>query len=489
MNEIVRNLEPKHLWNYFADILEIPRPSKQEEKIAKYIVDYGNEHKLETITDEIGNILIRKPATPGYENRKTVCLQSHIDMVCEKNSDVQHDFLKDPIIAREENGWIKATGTTLGADDGIGIATQLALLAAIDIEHGPIECLFTIDEETGLTGAFGLKPGFLKSDILLNLDSEDEGQLFIGCAGGKDTVAKLSYKTAAVPENYLPLRVTVSGLKGGHSGDDINKGLGNAVKVLNRLVWNLSKKFNVCLAGFDAGNLRNAIAREGFADLVIPENNLDTVKQYINDFNKEVKSEYSITEPDFIVAFEDIDLPAKVLDQESQEILLNTLYICPHGVIAMSASIPNFVETSTNLASVKFMENNEILITTSQRSSIESAKQDVCDMVASVFKLAGANYNHSDGYPGWAPNPNSEIVEITKQSYIELFKEDPKVLAVHAGLECGLIGEKYPDMDMISYGPEIKGAHSPDERIQIESVKRFWDLTLDVLKKIPIKSD
>ncbi|NOX86301.1 MAG: aminoacyl-histidine dipeptidase, partial [Chlorobi bacterium] len=437
---------------------------------------------------EVGNVLIRKPATPGMENRKSVVLQSHVDMVCEKNSDKIHDFEKDPIEAVVKNGWVFANGTTLGADDGIGIATQLAILASKDIEHGPVECLFTVDEETGLTGAFGLKPGFLQSEILLNLDSEDEGQLFIGCAGGQDTVGRLPYKKMAVPDGCTSHKITVSGLKGGHSGDDINKGRGNANKILNRFLWENINDLDIRLNEFNGGNLRNAIAREAFATVMVPEKHSGELKKRVAEFEKTIRDEYHVTEPDLKVSIEEHQIPGYVLENDSASKLLNTVYACPHGVIAMSQDIEDFVETSTNLASVKF-EENEILITTSQRSSVESAKTDICNMVASVFNLAGAKVEQSDGYPGWKPNPESKIVEITENAYRKLFNTQPEVLAIHAGLECGLIGDKYPGMDMVSFGPTIKGAHSPDEGIEIESVKKFWELTLDVLKNIPVKEE
>jgi len=486
MNEQLLKLEPAPVWAWFKEILEIPRPSKKEEKIIAYLLDFGKKHNLETLQDEVGNVLIRKPATPGMENRKSVVLQSHIDMVCEKNSDKDFDFEKDPIEAVVRNGWVYANGTTLGADDGIGIAAQLAILASKDIEHGPLECLFTVDEETGLTGAFGLKPGFLKSEILLNLDSEDEGQLFIGCAGGQDTVGRLPYEKVSIPEGHLAFKIIVSGLKGGHSGDDINKGRGNANKILNRFLWENKNDLEIKLNEFNGGNLRNAIAREANAVVMIPEKLTDGLMTKTGEFEKTIRNEFHVTEPDLKISVEETSTPDFILSDDSASRLLNTVYACPHGVIAMSQDIEDFVETSTNLASVKF-EENEILITTSQRSSVETAKVDICNMVASVFYLAGGKVEQSDGYPGWTPNPNSKIVEITESSYKKLFNTQPEVLAIHAGLECGLIGDKYPGMDMVSFGPTIKGAHSPDEGIEIESVKKFWELTLDVLKNIPEK--
>lgn len=489
MNTELLTLKPDKLWYYFTEILKIPRPSKHEEKIAGYIVDFANSHKLEVHKDEIGNILIRKPATAGMEKVKSVVLQSHIDMVCEKNNDVEHDFFKDEIQAYiDDDGWVKAKGTTLGADDGIGIAAQLAILAADNIQHGPIECLFTIDEETGLTGAFGLKPDFLKSNILLNLDSEDEGELFIGCAGGKDTLIEMDFSKDNIDDNYKAFKVNVTGLTGGHSGDDIQKGRGNANKILNRLLWNCSDLFKIRISEFNGGNLRNAIAREAYAIIAVQKNYSENIISYVEEFNDIIRTEYKITEPKLKVSIHNTDLPAFLIDKKTQDNLLNSIYACPHGVIAWSQEIPNFVETSTNLASVK-TEEKTIKITTSQRSSVESAKKDIGDMVASTFRLTGANVVHTDGYPGWKPNPDSEIVRITEKLYKDIFKEEPKVLAIHAGLECGLIGDKYPEMDMISYGPTIKGAHSPDERLNIKTVEKFWDLTLEVLKNIPEKQN
>ncbi|KAF0194697.1 MAG: dipeptidase D [Bacteroidetes bacterium] len=484
MSKELDNLQPAGLWKYFQEICKIPRPSKKEEKIAAYIVAFGEKLGLETIVDEIGNILIRKPATRGMEKIQTVVLQSHIDMVCEKNSDTLHDFDVDPIQPYIDGEWVKARGTTLGADDGIGIAAQLALLEATDIPHGPIECLFTIDEETGLTGAFGLKPDLLKGRILLNLDSEDEGEIFIGCAGGKDTVITMNYSKVPVGSGCVGYIIKVSGLKGGHSGDDINKGLGNANKILNRLLWEANRRFELRLSKFDGGNLRNAIAREAMSVVIVPKRFATDFEKYARSYAEIVRKEFKVTEPGLNVQFKPADLPDYLFDVATQERLLNALYACPHGVIAMSADIPNFVETSTNLASVKTFDKH-IEITTSQRSSVESAKDDVGNMVVAVFNLAGGKAVHSDGYPGWTPNPESAVLDISRAAYQRLFMTEPKVLAIHAGLECGLIGEKYPGMDMISYGPTIKGAHSPDERLKIDTALKFWDLTIEILRHIP----
>ena len=483
MIKSIKQLQPSIVWEYFDEICQIPRPSKREGKIKAYLHDFGAKYNLETIEDEIGNILIRKNATKGYEDYPWVVLQSHIDMVCEKNSDVKHDFDKDPIQTRIEDGWVKAIGTTLGADDGIGIAAQLAILASTNIEHGPIECLFTVDEESGLSGAFGLKPDLLKSKILLNLDSEEEGELFIGCAGGMDTVINFAKTTELAPLTDKWYKIVISGLRGGHSGDDIQKGYGNANKILNRILYRGTVAYGLRLAHFDGGNLRNALAREAFAEVCVPETVANDFEEMLLQIANEIKQELNVTEQNLSISFTHLNSMINVLTIDLQNRLLNAIYACPHGVIAWSQDIPNFVETSTNLAAVKTKEDH-ILVTTSQRSSIETAKRDVVNMVASVFKLAGAKVTHSDGYPGWKPNPNSRIMKITGQSYEKLFKKKPKVLAIHAGLECGLIGKTYPEMDMISFGPTIKGAHSPDERLEIKTVQMFWDLTLDILKSV-----
>lgn len=486
MNNQILNLQPEKIWFYFNEILKVPRPSKKEEKIAAYLMNFAKEQNLEAKLDEIGNVYIAKPASKGFENLQTVVLQSHLDMVCEKNSDKTHDFDNDAIDARIEGEWVKANGTTLGGDDGIGIAASLAILASDDIQHGPIECLFTVDEETGLTGAFALSTDLLKGKILLNLDSEDEGEIFIGCAGGKDTTAEFDYTTENIENNSVAYKISISGLTGGHSGDDINKGLGNANKLLNRFLWDTTRKYGIRIADINGGNLRNAIPREAFAVITVAKDKADALLNDAKRYNETIRFEYRSTEPGLLFSIEKTELPANVINKDIQFKLINALYACPHGVISMSREINNFVETSTNLASVK-MKDHKIIITTSQRSSVESAKEDICNMVASVFNLIGAKVTQGDGYPGWTPNPDSVILEISKKSYISLFNKEPKVLAIHAGLECGLIGEKYPEMDMISYGPTIKGAHSPDERMKIDTVKMFWDLTLDILKNIPKK--
>jgi len=484
MKRTLGNLQPKRLWELFEDICQVPRPSKKEERILAFLIDFAKKHDLEYVQDKTGNLVIRKAATPGYADRASMVLQSHVDMVCEKNEGVTHDFEKDPIKPRIVDGWVRGTGTTLGADDGIGIATQLAVLEADDIAHGPIECLFTVDEETGLTGAFNLEKGMLESRILLNLDSEDDGQLFIGCAGGIDTLVTFKHDQVETERDHDAYKLSVTGLQGGHSGDDIHRGRGNAIKVINRILWNAERMFDIRIADFKGGNLHNAIAREAFALVTVPKRNKKAFQELCLELGKEMQAAMKTNEPDMKVQVQEAEMPGKLMDSKTQNLLLNALYACPHGVMAWSADIPNLVETSTNLASVKTTDK-EIIVVTSQRSSVETAKRDIADMVASVFHLAGARVKHGDGYPGWEPDMNSEILAVTRKAYEKLFKDDPEVLVIHAGLECGIIGEKYPGMDMISYGPEIKGAHSPDERIEIASVEKFWDLTLEVLKNAP----
>jgi dipeptidase D len=483
MNQSLHSLKPERLWYYFSEVLKIPRPSKKEEKIIEYLIQFGESHHLETILDDVGNVVIRKKGSPGLEKAPWVCLQGHVDMVCEKDADHDHDFEKDPIQTYIEDGWLKARGTTLGADNGIAVATMLALLEANEIIHGPMECLFTIDEETGLTGAFGLDPGMLKSRILLNLDSEDDGEFFIGCAGGKDTVIELPIKKDTVPHGFKTLRMKVYGLQGGHSGDDIHRNRGNANKILNRFLWECTDKFDIRVSSFEGGNLRNAIAREAVSVFLAPVEKLTDIKSYADNYLKEIRFEFRVSEPDLKIELEEQGMPGFILSKTTQHHLLNSLYACPHGVIAWSQDIPNFVETSSNLASVK-MQEDKIRIATSQRSSIASAKEDICNMVAAAFRLTGAGIEQSDGYPGWAPNPDSKVLELCVKSYEDLFGQKPVVRAIHAGLECGLIGDKYPGMDMISYGPTMRGVHSPSERLEIATVEKFWVLTLDLLQKI-----
>lgn len=479
------NLQPQPLWKYFFEICQIPRPSKKEDKIRQYLLEFADSHGLQSKTDEVGNVLIKKPAMAGKEKIPTVVLQSHMDMVCEKNSDLNFNFEKDPIIPVIDGDWVKAEGTTLGADNGIGVAAQLAVLSATDIEHGPVECLFTVDEESGMTGAFGLKPGFFEGKTLINLDSEDDGEIFIGCAGGMDTVAHLEIEKEKIPGKSYAFRIIVRGLWGGHSGDDINKGRGNAIKILTRFLWRVIRKFGVRIALLDGGNLRNAIAREAYADIIIPAVQKDQFVEELRKFASDVEFEYERTEPNLVIDHNPIQLPKEVLTIFSQEKLLNLLYACPHGVLDMSTRLKGIVETSTNLASVKVLENNMFEITTSQRSELESKKQYAGEMVRSVFEMAGATVMHSHGYPGWTPNPGSKLLKVAIDSYRNMFEQTPLARSIHAGLECGLFLEKYPDLDMVSIGPTIKNAHSPDERVKTATVNRFWSHLVSVLKHIP----
>ncbi len=484
----LKNMKSADVFRYFEEICQVPRPSKKEEKIIAYLQNFGKQHGLETLTDEAGNILMKKPATPGMENRKTVVLQAHMDMVCEKNNDVQHDFLNDPIQTFVEGEWMKAKGTTLGADNGIGIATALAVLTDDTLEHGPLECLFTVDEETGLTGAFALQEGFLHADILLNLDSEDEGELFIGCAGGVDSVGEFTYQEVEVHQGYFYVKVQVKGLKGGHSGGDIHLGRANANKLLTRFLNHARKTHDMYLCEIDGGNLRNAIAREAYALIAIPEADKHALRTELNLFAAEVEAEYATSDPDIEFVLESEPATGKAIDPDTTRRLLQTIQALPHGVIAMSQDIPGLVETSTNLASVKMKPDNVIRIETSQRSSIASAKEDIAATVRTVLELAGAAVSHSEGYPGWKPNTHSEILEIATASYRRLFDTEAKVKAIHAGLECGLFLDKYPTLDMISFGPTLQGVHSPDERMHIPSVERFWLHLTDILKHIPEKA-
>ena len=486
MGSVLGHLKPELVWYHFEEICKHPRPSKKEEKIAQYVVSVGERLGLQTEKDKFGNIVIRKPATPGYENRKAVVLQGHIDMVCEKNRDVEHDFDNDPIYPYIDGDWVKAKGTTLGADNGIGVACALAVLESKDIEHGPLECLFTLDEETGLTGASSLKKNWLKADILINMDSEDIGVIFIGCSGGKNTAATFKAKLEKAPRNYSSYELKVAGLKGGHSGLEIQVGRGNAVKILNRAIWSYSQENNIRLAEINGGNKHNAIPREAFAVVLVPKNDEKKLKKFIAKYNETVKSEYVAVEPDLVVSMEKHSAPEKVMDEKTQKHLVNALYAIPHGVIKMSNDIPGLVETSTNLAVVETKGKN-INIVTSQRSPVYSQNVDITNMVTAVLKLAGAEITYGDGYPGWAPDINSDILKVFKSTFTKMYGKEPEVTAIHAGLECGIIKEKYPDMDMISFGPTMRDVHSPAEKLQISTVPEFFNQLKTVLKNIPVK--
>jgi dipeptidase D len=479
----MENLEPKTLWKYFFDICKVPRPSKKEAKIVQFLLNFGKKNNIETIKDHAGNVLMKIPASQGYEKHETVVLQAHMDMVCEKNADTIHDFDNDPILPYIDGEWLKAKGTTLGADNGIGMAAMLAVAFDKTLKHPALELLFTVDEETGLTGAFELKSGFLFGKKLLNLDSEDDGEIFIGCAGGVDTVAEFSYQTETAPEDLYYCKIAVKGLIGGHSGDDIDKNRANANKLLNRFLWQILKETELKIAEIDGGNLRNAIPREAYAIIGVPMDFKEKLAIAINHYISDVCSEYAATEPTLLLTIKTVQKPKSVIVKNIAQNLLNALYACPHGIIRMSDDMKGLVETSTNLASVKI--NGEVIkIETSQRSSVASAKKNIANMVESVFVLADAKVSHGDGYPGWKPNPNSEIAHKIADSYKKLFGKEPKIRAIHAGLECGLFSEKYPEMDMASFGPTMRGVHSPDERLHIGDTKKFWLLLVDVLENI-----
>jgi len=481
----INHLEPAGLWGYFEDICRIPRLSKNEGQIIGFLEDFAHKNGLEAIQDKTGNLLIKRPASPGFENIKSVVLQSHLDMVGEKDSNTIHDWENDPIIPIVDGEWVRADRTTLGADDGIGIAAQMMLLASSDIKTGPIECLFTVDEESGMTGAKNLESGFFKSRILINLDSEDEGELFIGCAGGIDTIASLKYTEEEIPGNHESWEISVSGLLGGHSGDEIHRGFGNSVKIMNRLLLELDSTFGIHLAEFNGGNLRNAIPREAFATILSKKDNRIELNRYIKEYCNRVKTELGDVDPGLTISIKEVELPGSIIDRTSQERLNMALEKCPHGLIAWSKEMEGLVETSTNLASIRFSGDNTIKIVTSQRSSVESSKADLAQRIETIFREAGADVYHPEGYPGWQPDTNSEILGITRYSYSNLFGVEPRVRAIHAGLECGLILEKFPGLDMISFGPTIKGAHTPLERINIDTTIKFWKLLLEVLKNIP----
>jgi dipeptidase D len=479
----ITDLQPSIVWKYFHEVTQVPRPSKKEEKIIRYLEEFASEHNLPIKTDTVNNVLISKPATPGFEHLPTVILQSHLDMVCEKNSDVAFDFENDPIETVVDGEWVRANGTTLGADNGIGVAAQLAILASDDIEHGPVECLFTVDEETGLTGANALAEGFMTGTILLNLDSDGEGELFVGCAGGKGTVATFTFEPVAAPAELTWLRIGISGLNGGHSGCDIHKGLGNANKILVRFLYLLKKEYPFVLASLDGGNLHNAIAREASAIIGIEGTFKENVRILLNCFTADVENELKYADPNVRIAMETVETPDICFCDVFADKLIYALLACPHGVIGMSHAIPDLVETSTNLASIKVIDHT-VVVGTSQRSSIESAKNAIADQVAATFLLAGADVKHGEGYPGWAPNPDSKVLKAAQETYRKLFGKEPKVKAIHAGLECGLFLEKYPYLDMISFGPTMQDIHSPNARLNIATVELWWRHLLELLKNL-----
>jgi len=483
MNDALKNLKPTLMWQIFQDICNIPHPSKHEQALTAYVLDFAKKHHIEALVDEVGNVILRKPATPGMENRKGVVLQGHLDMVPQKNSDTVHDFLKDPIQAYIDGEWVTAKGTTLGADNGIGVAAAMAIMASDNLKHGPIEALLTIDEETGMGGAFGLKSGVLKGDILINLDSEDEGEMYVGCAGGIDTVASYTFNEEAFPANHVAYELKITGLKGGHSGMDIVLGRGNANKLMFRFLFD-AQKIGVRLASVNGGSLRNAIPREAFAVIAVPHEKVSEFEALVKSHENVYKSELSTTEPDLSFVCVKSDAPKSLIDIQTQENLVYGVYGCPNGVIRMSADMENLVETSLNLAIVK-SEQNQIQVICLLRSSVDTAKYDLANMVESVFKLAGATVVREGAYPGWKPNMNSAILKACMETYKKMYNKTPDVKAIHAGLECGLLGGVYPNWDMISFGPTIRFPHSPDEKVNIKSVEKFWDFLVEVLAQIP----
>lgn len=486
MNEILNQLQPQAIWKHFRSLTLIPRPSKSEDKIRAFMVSFGEGLGLETIMDEVGNVIIRKPATPGMENRKGIVMQGHLDMVPQANSDKKHDFTTDPIEVHIDGEWLKANGTTLGADNGIGVAAAMAVLESTDIPHGPIEALFTADEETGMTGAFGLKPGFLKGDILLNMDSEDEGELYVGCAGGMDANITFGYDEEAVPGQLAAFTLKVSGLKGGHSGMDIVLGRGNANKLLFRFLKHAAAEHRLRIATINGGGLRNAIPREAIALVTVPADQAEKLAECVTHYEAIYKAELSATEPNLQFKAQQADLPSALMDKASQWSLINAIYGCPNGVIRMSDSMEGLVETSNNLASVKTIDG-EVKVSCLMRSSVDSAKDDLAAMLSSVFELAGADVQLTGGYPGWKPNMESPILKKMQETYQKLYGKIPEIKAIHAGLECGLLGGVYPNWDMISFGPTIRSPHSPDERVNVDTVQKFWDFLVATLKDVPVK--
>lgn len=479
----LRTLEPSAMWGYFQELNAVPRPSKKEERVIQFMVDFGNGLGLETEVDHIGNVLIRKPASKGMEDRTPIVMQSHLDMVHQKNNDTSFDFETEGIKMVVDGDWVKAKGTTLGADNGIGVASIMAILASNDIAHPAIDALFTIDEETGMTGALELKGGWLKGKILLNLDTEDDDELTIGCAGGVDITAEGTYHQEATPENMLGFRLKVKGLSGGHSGMDIHKGLGNANKLMNRILWRSHENYGLRLANLDGGGLRNAIPRESTAIIAVPDTQDEHFKAYVIQMAEILKAEHSSTDPDLMVTIEPCDLPESVMQEEFQDALCSAIYCCPNGIYRMSPDIQDLVQTSNNVARV-LAGNGEVTIMCLTRSSQDSEKDDLANAITSAFSLIGLTVTQSGAYPGWQPRPSSEIVSLMADLYRDMFTEEPKILACHAGLECGILGTNYPDMDMVSFGPNIRGAHSPDEKVQISSVQKYWSFLVQTLASI-----
>lgn len=482
----VKDLNPKRVFAIFDEITKVPRPSKKEEKIRQYLLDFAKANGINAKTDAIGNVVMTKPATPGHENAPTVILQGHMDMVCESN-DKSFDFENTPITTIIDGEWIHADGTTLGADNGIGVAAALAILTDPDLVHGPLEALFTMDEETGMTGAFNLGESMISGSILINLDSEDDAELFVGCAGGVDTVCTFNYKRSFAPKDFTYFKIDISKGQGGHSGGDIHLGRINANKLLARFLFDLTKKYEVSVAEIDGGNLRNAIPRASHAIVGVHTSNKEAVRTALNHFIADVENEYSDLEPTLEIKMESVEMPEFCIDSETSLNLIRALYSAPHGVVSMSRELENLVETSTNLASVKMKEDNKIVVTTSQRSSVDSRKWDIANQVEALFLLAGATVEHGEGYPGWQPNMKSPIMEMARDAYKELYGVTPAIKAIHAGLECGLFLQKFPHLDMVSFGPTLRNVHSPSEKMHIPAVERFYEQLKLILRKVAEK--
>ena len=484
MSDEVRQLEPSVLWNHFADLNAVPRASKKEERVIEFARKFGESLGLETVVDAVGNVIIRKPASPGMEDRLPIVMQSHLDMVHQKNSDTDFDFASQGIDMIVGDDWVRANGTTLGADNGIGVASIMTLLSSDDIAHPPLEALFTIDEETGMTGAIGLEGGMLSGKILLNLDTEDDTELTIGCAGGVDITAKRTFESEPAPKDSTGVRFSVSGLKGGHSGMEIHLGLGNANKIMNRLLWNAAKSFGARVSEIDGGGLRNAIPRESFATVAVPSDKLADLQEWFKAASAEIVAEYKTTDPNAQVACEVVELVPTVIPVDLQKTVLAVVYSCVSGIHRMCPDIADLVQTSNNLARV-LVKDGQLTISCLTRSSVNSERDDLANAIAAIFELLDAEISFGGKYPGWQPVPDSTIVKLMSALYQELYNESAQVAACHAGLECGIIGRNYPDMQMISFGPNIRGAHSPDEKVQVSSVQKYWSFLLETLKRIP----
>ena len=487
MSTTIKDLQPKAIWENFYKLTQVPRPSNHEEKARKFMLEWAKENHIEAFMDEAGNIIMRKGATPGMENRKGVILQGHLDMVPQKNEDTVHDFQNDPIQTYIDGEWVRAKGTTLGADNGMGVAAGMAILTSTDIPHGPVEVLITATEETGMDGANGLKPGLLNGDILLNLDSETEGELYVGCAGGIDFSASFQYKEEAVPAGMAAFRLAIKGLKGGHSGMDINLGRGNSNKLLFRFLKTYAKDLGLRIANILGGSLRNAIPRESFATVVLPAENAEKLQAAVKEAEAIFQAELSAKEPTLSVSAEATEMPTFIIDSCSQFRITNAILACPNGPVRMIDSMPGTVETSNNLAIVQ-SKDGKIIVKSLLRSSVETAKDALAQSIRAVFELAEADeINFEGGYPGWKPNPDSAILNEMQEIYEKMYGTRPAIMAIHAGLECGILGSKYPNWDMISFGPTLCSPHSPDERVNIPSVVKFWDYLKETLKNIPMK--